>query len=70
MPNGEEEESAKEEANEEEEAVPYDIKVVKILGSDENYVAVEGLEPGEVYVSDKSYYIKSALLKSSLGDGD
>jgi len=72
VPNGEEEESAKEEANEEEEeaAVPYDIKVVKILGSDENYVAVEGLEPGEVYVSDKSYYIKSALLKSSLGDGD
>jgi len=57
-------------AKEEEEAVPYAIKVVKILASDENFVAVNGLKQGEEYVSGKSYFVKSALLKSSLGDGD
>ena len=57
-------------AKEEEEAVPYAIKVVKILASDENFVAVDGLVQGEEYVSGKSYFVKSALLNSSLGDGD
>ncbi len=57
-------------AKEEEEAVPYAIKVVKILALDENFVAVDGLAQGEEYVSGKSYFVKSALLKSSLGDGD
>jgi len=57
-------------AQKEEETVPYAIKVVKILASDENFVAVDGLEQGEEYVSGKSYFVKSALLKSSLGDGD
>jgi multidrug efflux pump subunit AcrA (membrane-fusion protein) len=51
----------------EEEEVPYDIKVVKILKQNENWVAIEGLAEHEDYVSDKSYYIKSLLLKSSLG---
>ena len=66
VPN--EEEASPEEG--EEAAVPYGIKVVKILASDEDYVAIDGLEPGEEYVSAKSYFVKSALLKSSLGDGD
>ncbi len=57
-------------SQEEEEAVPYTIKVVKILASDEDFIAVDGLEQGEEYVSSKSYFVKSALLKSSLGDGD
>ena len=48
----------------------YEPRVVKIITQDENYVAVKGLQEGEEYVSDKSYYAKSMLLKSSLGDGD
>ena len=48
----------------------YAPEVVKIITQDEEYVAVEGLELGEKYVSAKSYYVKSALLKDSLGDGD
>ena len=51
----------------EEEDVPYDIKVVKILKQNKQWVAIEGLDEHEDYVSDKSYYIKSLLLKSSLG---
>jgi len=51
----------------EEEEVPYDIKVVKILKQNEQWIAIEGLDEHEDYVSDKSYYIKSLLLKSSLG---
>jgi biotin carboxyl carrier protein len=51
----------------EEEEIPYDIKVVKILKKFDDYVAIEGLNEHEDYVSDKSYYIKSLLLKSSLG---
>ena len=54
-------------AHDEEEEVPYDIKVVKILKQNEQWVAIEGLAEHEDYVSDKSYYIKSLLLKSSLG---
>jgi len=48
----------------------YLIYAVKIITQDEEYVAIEGLDAGEKYISDKSYYVKSALLKSSLGDGD
>ncbi len=51
----------------EKEEVPYDIRVVKILKQNEKWVAIEGLGEHEDYVSDKSYYIKSLLLKSSLG---
>jgi len=48
----------------------YEVRVVKIITQDENYVAVEGLAQGETYVNAKSYYVKSMLLKSSIGDGD
>ena len=51
----------------EEEEIPYDIKVVKILKQSNKWVAIEGLNEHEEYVSDKSYYVKSLLLKSSLG---
>jgi len=54
-------------ADHEEEEVPYDIKVVKIIKQNEQWVAIEGMKEHEDYVSDKSYYIKSLLLKSSLG---
>ncbi len=55
---------------EEDEEVPYETRVVEIVAYDDIYVAVLGLEKGEEYVSDKSYYVKSMLLKSSIGDGD
>ena len=73
----EEHESHEEEKHEEEkghgheeegeEDVPYEIRVVKILKQNAQWVAIEGLEEHQDYVSDKSYYIKSLLLKSSLG---
>lgn len=45
----------------------YEPRVVKIITQDKEYVAIEGLELEEEYVSAKSYYVKSMLLKSSLG---
>lgn len=51
----------------EEDEAPYTLKVVEIVTEDENYVAVNGLEQGEEYVSDKAYYVKSMILKGSLG---
>jgi len=56
-----------EEEGHEEEEVPYDIRVVKIIKQNDTFVAIEGLEEHEDYVSGKSYYVKSLLLKSSLG---
>ncbi len=49
------------------EEVPYTLRVVNIIAEDENFVALKGIQAGEAYVSDKSYYVKSMLLKSSLG---
>ena len=51
----------------EEHEAPYTLVVVKIIAEDEEYVAVEGLELNAEYVSDKSYYVKSMILKGSLG---
>ena len=48
----------------------YLPQVVEIVAQDEKYVGVKGLKLEQEYVSGKSYYVKSALLKSSLGDGD
>ncbi len=56
--------------HEEHEEAPYEARVIKIIAEDDKYAGVEGLEINEEYVSDKSYYVKSMLLKSSLGDGD
>jgi len=58
--------------NEEEEEAyaPYEVRIVEIITQDDKYAAIKGLEQNEEYVSDKSYYVKSMLLKSSLGDGD
>lgn len=58
------------ESGQEEDEIPYEPRVVKVVAQDERYVGVEGIEAGEAYVSDKAYYVKSMLLKSSLGDGD
>ncbi len=50
-----------------EDEKPYEIRIVKIITTDGEFVAVEGIKEGEEYVSDKSYYVKSMILKSSLG---
>jgi len=66
-----EEEAKKIQEDEEDEMhVPYEIRVINKIIEDEKFVGIEGLEVGEEYVNDKSYYVKSMLLKSSLGDGD
>jgi len=51
----------------EEEEAPYEVRIVKIITEDSEYAAVEGIKAGDEYVSDKSYYVKSMMLKSSLG---
>lgn len=58
------------ESGQEEDEIPYEPRVVNVVAQDERYVGVEGIEAGEAYASDKAYYVKSMLLKSSLGDGD
>ena len=48
--------------------VPYAPQAVKVVAYYGDEVAVEGLEKGEAYVSDGVYFVKSMLLKSSLGE--
>lgn len=57
-----------EENDEHEEEVPYEARAVEIMAQDDTHVAVKGVELNEEYVSDKSYYVKSMMLKSSLGE--
>ncbi|MDF1876304.1 efflux RND transporter periplasmic adaptor subunit [Sulfurimonas sp. SAG-AH-194-L11] len=52
----------------EEHEAPYSLKVVQIVSQDEDFVAVDGLVEDEVYVSAKSYYVKSLILKGALGE--
>ena len=53
--------------HEEHEEAPYVAKVVEIIAYAGEDVAVRGLEADEEYVSDGVYFVKSMLLKSSLG---
>lgn len=53
---------------EDEDKAPYEARVVQIIAKDDQYVAIKGLSAGERYVSDKSYYVKSMLLKSAIGE--
>jgi biotin carboxyl carrier protein len=57
-----------EEGEEEHEEAPYAAKVVEIIAYSGNDVAIKGLKAGEEYVSDGVYFVKSMLLKSSLGE--
>ncbi|MBK6547951.1 MAG: hypothetical protein IPG15_05875 [Arcobacter sp.] len=59
----EKEVSHKEEDNVQ-EFKPLDIKIIQ---ENDEYVAVEGVEDNQEYVSDEPYKIKSIVLKSSLG---
>ena len=66
---GEEEHDGHEEEGEEHrhEALPYEPRVVKILERFGNDVAVRGLHPGEPYVSDGVWFVKSMALKERMG---
>jgi len=54
--------------HEEHEEAPYAAKVVKIIAYAGDYVAIKGLKADEEYVSDGVYFVKSMILKSSLGE--
>lgn len=66
--HGDHKDEEHEEAEHDEHEVAYAVRVVEIITEDEQFVALKGLEAGEAYVSDKSYYVKSMMLKSSLGE--
>lgn len=53
--------------DEEEEEAPYKARVVETIAYVGEYVAVKGIKEGEEYVSDGVYFVKSMLLRSSLG---
>lgn len=54
--------------HEEHEEAPYAAKVVEIIAYSGDYVAIKGLKADEEYVSDGVYFVKSMILKSSLGE--
>jgi multidrug efflux pump subunit AcrA (membrane-fusion protein) len=54
--------------HEEHDAVPYAPQVVEIIAYSGDDVAVEGIDANETYVSEGVYFVKSMILKSSLGE--
>lgn len=52
----------------EHEEPPYAPQAVKIVAYAGDFAAVEGMEKGAEYVSDGVYFVKSLMLKSSLGE--
>ena len=56
------------EDHDEDEEAPYTAKVVNIIEYAGEYVAVEGIRADEEYVSEGVYFVKSMMLKSSLGE--
>ena len=64
----EEEEGHGHDGHEEHEEAPYLPKVVEIIAYNGDDVAIKGLKAGEEYVSDGVYFVKSMILKSSLGE--
>lgn len=50
-----------------EEEAPYKAQVIEVIAYNGDEVAVKGLLEGEEYVSNGVYFVKSMLLKSSLG---
>ncbi len=60
----------KSEEEENEEASPYEPRVVEPIAYFDDRVAIKGLNAGDAYVASGVYFVKSMLLKSSIGDGD
>ena len=63
-----EEEHGEEEEHHHHETPPYEPRVVKITAQFGDWVAVEGIRPGEKYVAKGVYFVKSMILKSKLGE--
>jgi multidrug resistance efflux pump len=63
------EDEEEEEPEHHEETPDFEAKVVRIVARFADYVAVEGIEPGEAYVAEGVWYVKSLLLKSRMGHG-
>lgn len=68
IPKEHEEEKGEHEGHDDEEEVLFEPKVIKILAQDDTFVALEGLNVGDEYVSEDSYIVKSMILKSSLDE--
>ena len=64
----EEEHDEAEHGEHEHEESPYTPKVVEPIAYFGDRVAVKGLEAGEEYVASGVYFVKSMMLKSSLGE--
>ena len=56
------------EEEEHHDEAPYEARVVEVVTTFGDYAAVKGIEPGEKYVSDGVYFVKSMMLKSELGE--
>jgi len=54
--------------HEEHEEVPYEARVIEVIAYVGNDVAIKGLKVEEEYVSNGVYFVKSMILKSSLGE--
>jgi len=63
----EEHEDEKEDEDEHHEEVIFEARVIKVLDEDDEFVAIDGLNKDESYVSEKPYIVKSMLLKSAMG---
>jgi biotin carboxyl carrier protein len=66
--HNEEEEDHGHGEHEEHEEVPYEARVVEIIAYVGDDVAIKGLKVEEEYVSNGVYFVKSMILKSSLGE--
>ncbi len=52
------------------ETPPYEPRVVEIEAQFGDWVAVDGIRPGEKYVADGVYFVKSMLLKNEIGEDE
>jgi multidrug efflux pump subunit AcrA (membrane-fusion protein) len=51
-----------------EEEIPYEASIIEIIAYAGDFIAIRGLAKGQEYVSEGVYFVKSMLLKSSLGE--
>jgi multidrug resistance efflux pump len=58
-----------EESEHHEETPAFEPRAVRIVARFGEYAGVEGIEPGEAYVAEGVWYVKSLLLKSRMGHG-
>jgi biotin carboxyl carrier protein len=63
----EKEQKAEDHEEHKEAESPYTPRVIKIIAYSGEYAAIEGIDKDDEYVSEGVYFVKSMLLKSSLG---